>query len=1442
MRKRTKKILALIMTAVVTAAIVPQMEKRAEKVQAAATQLEASDFSALQSAVAQSAKSEEPVEIKLTANITDVKETLELMYGNLTLDLNGYTITESVPLFDSYYSADSSAYMDQSTLTITDSSASGTGKIENTEDKGEALRKSGGKLNITGGTYSAGDIAVYIAGGVEQAVLEGGTYKGRIARQLVAEGSVDYSAFYGKTGVIAEGCVLTDNTFTIEDSTIYTPADVAIVKGWLVELYTGRSSLESYTENEWVQAEYAEHYSMSPVSVGAGGKVYINSDKNTVPVIDSDRVTDGSAYTFRGWCDETGVEYASVEEFVKAQGMLASDRTLKGKWDAKVSSAEGLQNAVDREQAVTDIQVVSDIELKDRTIVNKVPDTSVERTLDLDGNTISSVPTAGPALDMSGTWNIKNGKIESNGGGCIGINGTAVLDGLDCMECSYGMFAVRFYNVTGDSASRILSGRYRTAEAQGHAVMATGDGQETKAEYITNLFQNSYASCLKTVTTDNVVCLASSGLLVAQTPITYIEDDGKAELGTFEYGQDVPEMECSISNESYMGDITVTGVSVDNPAFRVTGQEAVTLTGGSTDKYGYTITAAGRTPAGNYEGTVYIHYIRMDGEPAVCKRTVTMNVTAKKLTISEPEITKMRAYDGTTMVNVIPGKLQGVVSDDDVSVTAAAVYDSADVGTGKTITVIYGLSGKDKDNYQAPSDVSYKDGVINRAEGKGTVFMADYHVGEEPPVPEALTDTNDMEKVSFYYKPADSGEDAYTSNVPEDEGSYTVKAVFEETETYHEVVVTADFTVSYIETPSAPYTLSGTRGEAGWFRTSVTVSPAKGYTISTQQRGNYAAVYTVDDTAAPVVYLRNENGAVTRAIQMETIQIDKAAPVIEGIKNGALYYSDEPVTAVVSDEHLMSVTVNGKTVDGQGSSRNITLDPADTAYTLTAQDMAGNTTTYRVTVKKHFYDVTVQDADMGTCSYGSVPAPQTVVISNEKSTGAIVITDVSTQSDSFRVQWEKEPVVVEAGRTAQVYTIETCENIAPGTCQGSIQITYTRLDGTAAVCSQKITVTVTPCELSVTSPDVTRDKVYDGTDYAQVTAGSLKGVVSGDDVSVSARAFYNDVNAGENKLITVSYMLSGADSDKYLPPEDEVYKNGSIRKAEGSAAVAIGSWRVGEPARSPELGNVTEGLGGGSYFYKRKGVSDNEYRTNVPADEGDYIIKAVFAESTNYKETQATNEFSISYIDTPQNAFSLSGVMGKNGWYVSDVNIFPADGYTIASERDGSYWGSCTVDDSVRAADIYLKSATGAVTRAIRVGDILIDKQSPAVSGLSGDEIYYADELTVTITDANLSRVLVNGAEQQIIGERAELVLTPADAVYIIEAEDKAGNITQTSAFVEEAWMREGIISSGIKRLKTSKKYKLGTGQWKVRDDSTVYHGGTDIYVPAGGSYDFQKQ
>ncbi|NDB60539.1 hypothetical protein EB001_19135, partial [bacterium] len=83
------------------------------------------------------------------------------------------------------------------------------------------------------------------------------------------------------------------------------------------------------------------------------------------------------------------------------------------------------------------------------------------------------------------------------------------------------------------------------------------------------------------------------------------------------------------------------------------------------------------------------------------QNTVTLSV--KELTVSTNFTSTTKEYDGTTSINITTSSLTGVVDGESVTATGSGNFDDKNVGTGKTITATYTLSGTDASNYSISS-------------------------------------------------------------------------------------------------------------------------------------------------------------------------------------------------------------------------------------------------------------------------------------------------------------------------------------------------------------------------------------------------------------------------------------------------------------------------------------------------------------------------------------------------------------------------------------------------------------------------------------------------------------------------------------------------------------------------------------------------------------------
>ncbi|MEK5031300.1 YDG domain-containing protein [Paenibacillus sp. FSL R7-0302] len=363
-------------------------------------------------------------------------------------------------------------------------------------------------------------------------------------------------------------------------------------------------------------------------------------------------------------------------------------------------------------------------------------------------------------------------------------------------------------------------------------------------------------------------------------------------------------------------------------------------------------------PAGHY--VVYA----VDASGNISAPSSTIEVRAIELTIGLPaSLTESKTYDGTASAAVTGGSLTGVLAGDTVNVHASAAYNSAELGVHKTITVTYTISGAQAASYIAPAPY-----IVNT----GSIALHPLTI-EAPNL--TLAKFKDGTTAAAVIPGQLMG-----------------------------VVPGEDVTVSAV----ANYDTSA----VGTNKTITVV-----YTLSGADAGNYIA---------PASYIVT-NGEIDRDQITRSRVYDgtTAAAVIVGAVNGIIDGDDVTVHAA-----------------GTYDTPNVGVDKIITiSYTLTGAD-AGN----------YFPPVS--------------------------------------------------------------YSINTG--------------------------------IITALQLDITAPVLTESKLYDGNTSAQITPGTLIGVIPGDDVTVSATATYSDAAAGSGKLITVVYTLSGDDAGNYAAPGNYMISTGVI--------------------------------------------------------------------------------------------------------------------------------------------------------------------------------------------------------------------------------------------------------------------------------------------------------
>lgn len=238
-------------------------------------------------------------------------------------------------------------------------------------------------------------------------------------------------------------------------------------------------------------------------------------------------------------------------------------------------------------------------------------------------------------------------------------------------------------------------------------------------------------------------------------------------------------------NESY-----VYGEAITPETQNGTGEVSCTYTGRDGTTYAESATAP--TQVGSY--TVTAHFAETDTHKA-CTATADFRIAPKSLAkedfaLSTTEFT----YNGEVQK---PDVSSSALKDGDYEVAAPESTDAGD----------YTLTVTGQGNYTGSVEYSY---TIRKAEGSGSVRMADYAYGEAAPAPVAESATNGIDQVSYTYAGRDGTTYAESATAPTKVGSYTVTARFAATANATECTATADFSITAKGLVVDDFTLSGT--------------------------------------------------------------------------------------------------------------------------------------------------------------------------------------------------------------------------------------------------------------------------------------------------------------------------------------------------------------------------------------------------------------------------------------------------------------------------------------------------------------------------------------------------------------------------------------------------------------------------------------------------------
>jgi oligosaccharide reducing-end xylanase len=533
----------------------------------------------------------------------------------------------------------------------------------------------------------------------------------------------------------------------------------------------------------------------------------------------------------------------------------------------------------------------------------------------------------------------------------------------------------------------------------------------------------------------------------------------------------------------------------------------------------------------------------------------TLVVEQLQLTISAPSVTP-KTYDGTTDAKdtVTLGSLTNKVNGDDVNVTYIANYNSPDVAEVNQITVVYSISGAQADNYIKPVDSGVA-GTITKAAGAALAgsIAFDGEPTETSIKLQPVTAPNNGQTVEYAISmlnqsPVNGWQDGVTFSGLTSSTTYYIFARAKENNNYYAGTQAISGSIKTKETYTVSLVITG--NESG---DSVTMSnPITGvkagdtitvsYTLAETKANNRLVFSGVTGAIEPVTtigngtwtYTVNSGDAVegTITISAAFTHTNKQLDSISFAGDVNKIYGDVPFTVTVSDEGSGTGTITY-------ASNNADVATVNASTGQVTIHKAGNAT---ITATKA-EDVNYAGA---TASFNLHVAQLQLTIS-----GTTVTKTKTYNGDAAAAVTNAGTLTNKAGNDSVTPSATAVYNSANVGTNKTITVTYTisgaQADNyTAPVSSTVSDGTITALQLTISNPNLTTSKQYDGTTTAAVTAGTLSGKLPADTVTVSASAAYSSASLGTNKTITVTYSITGASAGNYTKPVNYTVNNGAI--------------------------------------------------------------------------------------------------------------------------------------------------------------------------------------------------------------------------------------------------------------------------------------------------------
>ncbi len=178
--------------------------------------------------------------------------------------------------------------------------------------------------------------------------------------------------------------------------------------------------------------------------------------------------------------------------------------------------------------------------------------------------------------------------------------------------------------------------------------------------------------------------------------------------------------------------------------------------------------------------------------------------------------------------------------------------------------------------------------------------------------------------------------------------------------------------------------------------------------------------------------------------------------------------------------------------------------------------------------------------------------------------------------------------------------------------------------------------------------------------------------------------------------------------------------------------------------------------------------------------------------------------------------YEILGTLSPTSWYTSNITIQPSEGYKVTVKEDGSDVQDqlvLTQDTDDGKEIFYLVNETSGEMYDATEFNYKKDVVAPSIENIVDGETYVVNSKEVTVKDAYLSNVTVNGEAQQIVKGTSTFTLSADQktTAYVIVAADRAGNATEATVILKQPSELEDTDETGTALTGESSSTDAGT-------------------------------